>query len=441
MSETDVKLASNWFEKADAILVTASNGLSISEGLNLFDNDDKLKEVLGDLVDTYHLTNLLSAMSRPYENRLDYWRVIARVVEYYGNHYQISSFMNDIKDFIKQKPYFVWTSNIDHHFSLAGFENVFEHEGNWMSGICSANPESHGAFDLADKLHEFFLKDQNGTLTEVDIPRCAKCDAEISLNLAGENFQVDQQKLTDLQEFINDYSSSRLLVLELGIGPQNQMIKAPTMQMIGANKNSRYITINQGEIFIPMQIAKQSVGFSSSIGVAFKEIKANHSFGAHTQGPSQIKQETPQNIDEIEQQEKIMQKFYPYYMVDQGFQPNSVPMYLTIDKMHPSYLHATKYGQAFMYDMGGSVLVHCFTSKGEYYKVRLGLDKTQGDVHAFYTDPGTFVGIESVDDTFSVINTEIPVDDTGEIFVPQIEKLLEVFPGQQQIIRRLTHPE
>lgn len=40
-----VKIAQQWLKDADAILVTASNGFSISEGLNLFANNSKLSTV------------------------------------------------------------------------------------------------------------------------------------------------------------------------------------------------------------------------------------------------------------------------------------------------------------------------------------------------------------------------------------------------------------
>ncbi|WP_338935386.1 hypothetical protein [Lactobacillus helveticus] len=43
MTNKAAKIAKQWLDDADAILVTASNGLSISEGLNLFANDKKLK--------------------------------------------------------------------------------------------------------------------------------------------------------------------------------------------------------------------------------------------------------------------------------------------------------------------------------------------------------------------------------------------------------------
>lgn len=441
MTESTAKLAHNWIKDADAILVTASNGLSISEGLNLFANDKKLKEVLGDLVDKYPSQNLLSALSFPYKNKLDHWRAIARIVEYYGNNYETSNYMSDIKDLVGNKPYFIWTSNIDHHFSLAGFKNVFEIEGNWFEGVCSEYPEEHGIYQLGNKLHEVYQKDQAGTLTETDIPTCDKCGSELDLNMAGDNFQVNQKQVTKLQNFLEFNENKKLVVLELGIGPRNKMIKMPTMQLVAANSNAHYITINQGQLMIPDEIADRSIGFDSSLASAFKELLSGKSFGARTQAPKKkeaLKQLSP---EEAKKQEKALQKFYPNYMVDQGFRMGTFPMYMTIDQDHPSYLHTTQYGQGLMYDMGDAAIVHCFTQKGQYYKIRLGLDKTKNEVHSFYVDPGTFIAIEDANDTgagFSLINTEIPTNSNSEILVPKYDALLRLFPDQRDIIERLT---
>lgn len=441
MSEQAAKKAYEWLNSADAILITASNGLSISEGLNLFANDQKLKEVLGDLVDKYHLPNLLTALNFPYKSKLDHWRAIARIVEYYGNNYETTGFMTDLKELIGKRPYFIWTSNIDHHLSLAGFKNVFEIEGNWFEGICSSHPKEHGVSQLGSKLHQIYQKDQEGTLSEADIPRCAKCGAELDLNLAGDNFQINQKTLTAFQNFVEKYEDSNLVVLELGIGPNNQIIKAPSMQLIAGEPHSHYITINQGQLYIPDQIADRSIGFASSIAAAFKELKTGQSYGAKTQGPHKPKPQKTLTPEQAKKQEERLQQFYPCYMIDKSFRPGSFPMYMTIDKKHPSYLHTTQYGQSFMYDMGDASIVHCFTQEGQYYQVRLGLDKSKKEVHGFYAEPGTFVAIEDADNSgagFSLINTEIPLNDNGGILIPKKGSLIKNFPKQREIIERLS---
>lgn len=438
MTNNAVKTANKWIKNADAILVTASNGFSISEGLNLFANDQKLKEVLGDLRDKYRFPNLLTALSFPYKNKLDHWRVIARVVEYYGNNYETSSYMQDLKQIISDKPYYIWTSNVDGHFSLAGFKNIFEIEGNWFDGVCSKHPEEHGVQPLGRKIHEIFLKDQEGTLTENDIPKCEKCGAELDINTAGENFVMNKTQIDGLQNFLSKYKNKRVLFLELGIGPRNRLIKEPTMQLVAANPNARYITINQGELFIPNEILDRSIGFDASLASAFKELITGKSFGAKTEGPASL---APQSSKQKEEQENALQHFYPHYMADESFRMGSFPLYMTIDKEHPSYLHATQYGRGLMYDIGDAAIVHCFTQNGQYYQVRLGLDKTKDEVHSLYIDPGTFIAIETANDSgsgFSVINTEIPTNSTGGILIPKYEEFIKLFPNKRNLIDRLS---
>ena len=40
------------------------------------------------------------------------------------------------------------------------------------------------------------------------------------------------------------------MVLELGIGWHNQLIKAPMMRLVASEPNATYVTINLGEIYI-----------------------------------------------------------------------------------------------------------------------------------------------------------------------------------------------
>ncbi|WP_285180696.1 hypothetical protein, partial [Mycobacterium tuberculosis] len=92
------------------------------------------------------------------------------------------SLMTTLKHLLGNKPTYFWTSNIDHHFDLAGFQNTFEIEGNWLSGVCREHPQKHGTVDLSAQLHQIYLKDQAGTLTLADRPTCDQCGAPLVLN-------------------------------------------------------------------------------------------------------------------------------------------------------------------------------------------------------------------------------------------------------------------
>ena len=67
------------------------------------------------------------------------------------------------------------------------------------------------------------------------------------------------------QQFINKYKNQKLVVLELGIGWRNQMIKAPLMNLVAREPQAVYVTINKGEIYIPDQIVNKSYGLDGDI--------------------------------------------------------------------------------------------------------------------------------------------------------------------------------
>lgn len=437
-----LQIAKKWLDDADAILITASNGFSISEGLNLFANNQKLNEVLGDLQDQYHFPNLVSAIAFKYPNEIDKWKAFARVAEAYSIGYQPSLLMQELKKIINDRPYYIWTSNGDHHFQLAGFQNTLEVEGNWLNGICSRHAKKHGVVDLTNKLHQIYLKDQNNDLTINDLPKCDECGAPLKLNLPGEDFQINQAQVAGFSSFIQQYQGQNLLVLELGIGLRNQMIKAPSMQLVAGNENSHYITINKGELYIPDVIAERSIGFSTSIDTAFKELITGESHGSQIKGPAKAKpQLTP---EQKKQQDKAIKPFYPSYMVDRGIRPGELTMYLTIDQAHPSHLHMLETGKSLMYSLGNSAIVHCFTQTGQYYKVKLGLNKDKGQVHGFYADAGTFIALEDAADNgagFSQISTSLPQNSDGRIMIPKPKELIKVFPNQKDLINRLSIQE
>lgn len=56
-----------------------------------------------------------------------------------------------------------------------------------------------------------------------------------------------------------------MVILELGIGWRNQLIKAPLMRITASEPNATYITVNRGEVFIADNIREKSFGIDGSL--------------------------------------------------------------------------------------------------------------------------------------------------------------------------------
>lgn len=81
-------------------------------------------------------------------------------------------------------------------------------------------------------------------------------------------------KSAKLNSFISKYRGKKLVVLELGIGSRNRMIKEPLMQLVAHNPTMSYITLNlPHEIYIPSQIAGRSVALTGDIADTLKHLR------------------------------------------------------------------------------------------------------------------------------------------------------------------------
>lgn len=215
-----VRAAAQMIGSADALIVSASNGLSITEGLNLFAHDAEFEAVLGDLAARYGFRSILEGMFYRWPTVAERDAFWDRLLERYVHHYEPSQAMRDLRALCGDTPTFVVTSNGEGHFQLSGFDPaaIFEVEGSWRT-----------------------------------------------VETCGQAFVPDPAQQASFQAFVQAHASERLVVLELGVGWRNQLIKAPLMDLVARLPRAGYVTINKGEVYVPEGIADRSVGIDAGI--------------------------------------------------------------------------------------------------------------------------------------------------------------------------------
>lgn len=118
-------------QKADALLIGASNGLSISEGYNIFADDHWFQENFGDFRSRYGIRNTLQGLFFQYPTEESKWAFFSRLISRKCYLEQPGPIMEDLHRLVGSKDYFIVTSNGEDHFASAGFDRdkVFEMEG------------------------------------------------------------------------------------------------------------------------------------------------------------------------------------------------------------------------------------------------------------------------------------------------------------------------
>ena len=242
----DLKPIAVKIKEADAILIGASNGLSITEGLHLFADNAAFERLFGDFKRKYGLGCILQGMMAGWPSEEEKWAFWARLIHHYCGQYQPTPVMNDLKAIVGEKDYFVVTSNGEGHFELCGFDptKIYEIEGNWFTMQCArpCHDTLYSSLEVAEKLSA----------------------AEQGMG-AGQRMIPDTAAQARLQNFLKTYHGKKLVVLELGIGWRNQLIKAPMMRLVASEPNATYVTINLGEIYIADNIKEKSFGLDGRL--------------------------------------------------------------------------------------------------------------------------------------------------------------------------------
>ncbi|MFP5109509.1 hypothetical protein ACSU6B_22555 [Neobacillus sp. C211] len=265
-------------KEADSIVIGASNGLAISEGFNIFAEDLSFLEHFGDFRKKYGFRSILQGSFYPYPSEEEMWAFFSRMYAYFLNNKEASPVMKNLYELVKDKNYFVVTSNTDSHFTLAGFqkERLFEIEGNSRYLQCS-----HGChiriYPGDEILSKMAQHQENGKVPLDLIPKCPECGGSMQVHveidqsfLRGEAWQASFQAY---QDFIDNAHGKKLVLLELGVGARNQMIKAPFMNLTSLEENATYITFNKGsELYIPDVIASKSIGIDGDITEVLEQL-------------------------------------------------------------------------------------------------------------------------------------------------------------------------
>ena len=276
MNDKDMKFneIAEKIKEADGILIGASNGLSITEGLHLFADNEAFENLFGDLKRKYGLQCILHGMGARWPSEEEKWGFWSRLIHHYCGKYKESPVMADLKRIVGEKDYFIVTSNGECHFDMCVFaqEKIYEIEGNWLTMQCASRCHDtvYPSFELTEKMA---AAERDGRIPSDMVPRCPVCGGPMQIHMEGDrNFIPVTSAESRMETFLQKYHGKKLVILELGIGWRNQLIKAPLMRLAAREPEAAYITVNLGEIYIPDEIQEKSYGLDGDLAAILRDL-------------------------------------------------------------------------------------------------------------------------------------------------------------------------
>lgn len=275
----NIKKVKKLIESADAVVIGAGAGLSTSAGFTY--SGKRFEENFPDFIEKYDFKDMYSAGFYPFDTLEEYWAYWSRYI--FINRYQNApkNVYDNLYNLVKDKDYFVLTTNVDHCFQKAGFDKnrLFYTQGDYGLWQCS-KPCHDKTYDNEAIVKKMVEEQENMRIPSGLIPHCPVCGAPMSMNLRADHTFVEDSgwhmATTRYQDFIHRHKGLKILYLELGVGGNTPgIIKYPFWQMTYNNTNAAYVCINLSEAYIPTEIRKQSVCIGNDIGNVLKQLAVN----------------------------------------------------------------------------------------------------------------------------------------------------------------------
>ena len=291
-SSADVENLRLALSDADTVVVGAGSGLSTSAGFTY--TGERFEKYFGDFARKYGFRDMYSGGFYPFDSLEEHWA-------YWSRYIYINRYMNapkpvyeDLFRLVKDKDYFVLTTNVDHCFQKADFDKkrLFYTQGDYGLFQCS-EPCCAETFDNRELVEQMleaqgYRIEEDGSLTVAEplkmsipaelVPHCPHCGKPMTMNLrADDTFVEDAGWHTAAErysEFLRRHEGQKILFLELGVGGNTPVIiKYPFWRYTAQNPKATYACINYGEAFAPNEIAKRSICIDSDIGAVLEKLK------------------------------------------------------------------------------------------------------------------------------------------------------------------------
>ena len=263
--------------EAECVFIGAGAGLSTAAGLTY--SGECFDKYFSDFRDKYGITDIYSGGFYPFDTQEKYWA-------WWSRHIYVNRYMpipNDtyqkLFKLVKDKDYFVLTTNVDHCFQRAGFDKkrLFYTQGDYGLFQCS-EPCHQQTYDNEEIIKQMYEAERDMKIPTELVPKCPVCGKPMTMNLRSDATFVQDEgwyvAYNQYEDFIRRHEGMKIVYLELGVGYNTPVIiKYPFWKWTAQNENATYVCINLGEADAPTEIKKQSICIDGDINTVIEDLQ------------------------------------------------------------------------------------------------------------------------------------------------------------------------
>lgn len=263
-------------QTADAVVIGAGAGLSTTAGFTY--SGERFQKYFADFIGKYRFKDMYSGGFYPFETLEEHWAYWSRYI--YINRYMDvdNGTYKMLFELVKNKDYFILTTNVDHQFQKAGFDKhrLFYTQGDYGLFQCS-KPCHDKTYDNEEVIHKMVAEQKDMRIPSELVPKCPRCGKPMTMNLRCDDTFVQDEGWYRASErysdFLRRHEGMHILFLELGVGFNTPVIiKYPFWQMTAKNPNAMYACVNFNEAFCPEELKCKSICINGDIAEVLRDI-------------------------------------------------------------------------------------------------------------------------------------------------------------------------
>lgn len=259
----------NALESAEAVVIGAGAGFSDAAGIKYVGK--RFTDNFQDFIKKYNMEDLYTSSFYPFKTQEERWAYWAKHVSLNRFETPATKLYTDLFDLVRDKNYFIITTNVEHQFWKANFPNekIFATQGDYGYIQCAKGCHNK-LYDNDSLVANMISATKDCKIPSSLVPKCPVCGGEMDINVRKDRYFVQDEDwdiaYNNYEKFIENNENKKIVFIELGVGYNTPgIIRYPFEQMTNKNDKAVLIRLNKDYPQGPIENKSKTISFTEDM--------------------------------------------------------------------------------------------------------------------------------------------------------------------------------